>query len=70
MHFIVWHTLCLKTKAIEAIWCALCWKIKIIDAIYRYYDSVPINSCMFQFAAPCGLKNHVVISSLELILIE
>ena len=42
----------------------------IIEAIYRYYDSVPINSYMFQFAAPYGLKNAVVISLLELILIE
>ena len=42
----------------------------IIEVIYRYYDSAPINSCMFQFAAPYGLKNAVVISSLELILTE
>ena len=38
--------------------------------IYQYYDSVPINSCMFQFAAPYGLKNAAVISLLKLILIE
>ena len=42
----------------------------IIEAIYRYYDSAPINSYMFQCAVPYGLKNAVVISLLELILIE
>ena len=41
-----------------------------MEAIYRYYDSAPINSRMFQFAAPYGLKNAVVISLLQLILTE
>ena len=36
-------------------------KILIIEAIYQYYGSAPNNSYMFQFAAPYGLKNTVVI---------
>ena len=70
MHLIVWCTLCLKPKAIEAICALLCQKIIIIQAIYQYYDSTPINSFMFQFAAPYGLKNALVKALLELILIE
>ena len=42
----------------------------MIEATYRYYNSVPNNGYMFQFAAPYDLKNSVVISVLELILIE
>ena len=37
---------------------------------YRYYNSAPNNSYMFQFTAPCGLKHTVVISLLKFILIE
>ena len=44
--------------------------IKIIETIYRCYDSAPVNSYMYQFALPYGLKNDVVISLLELIVIE
>ena len=45
-------------------------KIITIEAIYRYYNSAPSNSYMFQFAATYDLKNTVVSSLLELILIE
>ena len=41
-----------------------------MEAIYRNYDSAPNNRYMFQFTAPCGLKNTIVISLLKLILIE
>ena len=44
--------------------------VSFMQAIYRYYNSAPNISYMFQFTAPYGLKTTAVISLLKLILIE
>ena len=38
----------------------------IIEAIYRYYESTPISSYMFQFATSEGLKNAVVLELIKI----